>query len=185
MVRQTTESPVGDVAMLDLYARGTQERGYPSVCGWFNWMYNDRANIAARRTEMANEFLKGVTELRKQFDTEPGFARNARKQIKQALRPRATLALLRAIIYQLCRDRRVNLTVNDALDLTHCVVPAAYCDFVLLDRAWYGRLNDARSFLTRSRIGTRVAQQFTQRDSGVTRFLDRLERWEPPENPAS
>jgi integrase len=113
----------------------------------------------------------------KRFETKPGFAKQALRDIRNSTRPRATQALLRALLYRLQRDRKQELTINDAIDMFHCVVPAAYCDFVLLDRKWSAQLNDARTFLRRSGLQTRVAQQFTLRDDGVIKFLDTLEAW--------
>lgn len=149
MVRQTSDSPAGDADMLRLYANGAEQRGYPSVFAWFDWMYKDRGNIAAHRDAMAQSLLDGVNGLRQRFDTEPGFAKSALRDIKNSHRPQATQALLRALFYRLHRDPKLVLTINDAIDIGHCVVPAAYCNFVLLDRSWYVRLQDASTFLRR------------------------------------
>jgi hypothetical protein len=47
----------------------------------------------------------------------------------------------------------------------------------LLDRRWYLRLKDAQDFLRSVGIETRIAEQYTRRDSGVLKFLERLEAW--------
>jgi hypothetical protein len=177
MVRQTAESPAGDSEMLRLYAEAAEQRGWPSVYEWFAYMYTDRASIAARTVAMAQSFLDGVTALRKRFDTEPGFAKSAMRDIKNSTRPRATQALLRALLYRLHRNRRLELTINDAIDIGHCIVPAAYCDFVLADLRWHTQLNDATTLLRRSGIETRVALIYTKRDNGVIKFLEKLEAW--------
>ena len=39
----------------------------------------------------------------------------------------------------LVRDSRLSLSPSDRRDLFHMIVPLAYCDFILLDRAWAGR----------------------------------------------
>lgn len=75
----------------------------------------------------------------------------------------------------------MTLDVKDALDIAHCIVPAAYADFVLLDRRWYVRLKDAEGFLRSVGIETRIAEQYTRRDGGVLKFLERLEAW--PQEP--
>jgi hypothetical protein len=46
-------------------------------------------------------------------------------------------------------------------------------------RAWHARLQDTSGFLKRSGIATRVAQQFTQRDNGVVKFLEAIEAYPP------
>jgi hypothetical protein len=109
MVRQTTETPAGDVDMLKLYANAADLRGWPSVYEWFAYMHTDRARIIASTVAMAQSFLDGVKALRKQFETEPGFAKSAMRDIRNSNRPRATQALLRAIMYRLHRNRALGL----------------------------------------------------------------------------
>lgn len=177
MVRQTRETPAGDLYMLTMYADVAEQLGIASVAPWFNYMHTDRANIQRLRISVAQEFLTGIDLLLQRLRTAQGFAKQALRDIRQSTRPRATQALLRAILYRLRSDPNLKLSLNDALDLMHCIVPAAYCDFVLLDRAWAARLQDATKFLQRSGIETRIAQQFTRRDDGVKRFLETLEAW--------
>lgn len=175
---QTSENPAGDVDMLKLYAEGAEQRGYPSVAGWFAHMHSDRARVAASRKAMAQSVLDGVSELRRRLDTEPDFARSIPREIKNSrCHPRATHALARAVIYQLALDRKLDLTVNDAADLAHCIVPAAYCEFVLLDRGWYARLQDAQRFLKKRGLNAPIARHFTARGGGIVRFLEHLESW--------
>ena len=119
--------------------------------------------------------MESTRELRNRFATDPDFVKLALENVKASKLPRVTQALLRALIYRL--DPGMTLEVNDALDIAHCIVPAAYADFVLLDRRWYLRLKDAQDFLRSVGIETRIAEQYTRRDSGVLKLLERLEAW--------
>jgi hypothetical protein len=87
MVRQTSESPAGDADMLTLYANAVEQRGYPSVYGWFYWMHDDRVNIAKHRDATAQALLDGAKGLRHRCNTEPGFAKSALRDIKNSSRP--------------------------------------------------------------------------------------------------
>jgi hypothetical protein len=101
----------------------------------------------------------------------------ALENVKASTLPRGTQALLRALIYRL--DPKMTLDLNDAIDIAHCIVPAAYADFVLLDRRWYVQLQNAEGFLRSVGIDTRIAEQYTLRDGGVLKFVERLEAWLP------
>ena len=173
---QRNGTPAGDMYLLELYAKSrSQHGGRNSIRNWFVDMQADRRNTGASVQEMAGRFLAAVAELRERLATEPNFVKLARDNIKASILPRATQALLRALIYRL--DPKMALTVNDALDIGHFLVPAAYADFVLLDRRWYLRVEDARNYLRGEGIETRIAEQYTQRDGGVLKFLERLEGW--------
>ena len=178
MVRQTDQSPAGDAAMLQLYAEAAQMRnGKPSVQEWFAAVHTDRARLKPRLDGMAQAFLAGVKALQQRFDAEPGFKNSARRDVETSHRPRSTQALLRAIVFRLQGDRKLQLTTNDAIDVMHCVVPSAYCDFVLVDHSWCVRLSDAREWLDAAGIKSHSAEPFSRRDEGVTRFLELLEAW--------
>jgi hypothetical protein len=169
--------PAGDVRLLDQYARRRTGGRQPSISDWFDYGYADRAGHRADIDEMAERFLDGVAELRNRLATEPPFVKLALENVKASKLPRVTQALLRALIYRL--DPKMTLNVNDALDIAHCIVPAAYTDFVLLDRRWYVQLKNAVGFLRSVGIETRIAEQYTWRDDGVLKFVERLEAWPP------
>jgi hypothetical protein len=178
MVRQTDQSPAGDADMLRLYAEAAEMcNGRPSVQHWFTAVHRERARLKPRLEAMAQAFLQGVKGLQLRFDTEPGFKKSARRDVETSHRPRSTQALLRAIIFRLQGDRKLKLTVNDAIDVMHCIVPAAYCDFVLVDHTWCVRLTGARDWLDEAGIASNVAQPFSRHDHGVTQFLEMLEAW--------
>jgi hypothetical protein len=177
MVGQTKETPAGDVGMLILFAEDALRTGHTSVRGWFRSLHRARASLRTGLQEMGMAFLEGFHGLRGRFENEPGFGKSALHDIKHSTRPRATQAVLRALLYRLQRDRSRELTVNDALDIGHGIVAAAYCDFVLLDRAWCANFKDACTLMRRYGITTRVAEFYAQRDNGVIRFLEQLEAW--------
>jgi hypothetical protein len=128
---------------------------------------------------MADGFLEGFRQLRLQFREDPGFNKNALRNIRMSTRPRATQALLRSLIYRLQRDSSLELDANDALDVGHGLVAAAYYDFVLVDHRWQLRIMDAAKFMRRYGITTRVAELYSQRNDGLLRVLERLEAWPP------
>jgi hypothetical protein len=177
MVGQTRESPAGDSDVLRLFAEDKERAGYPSLAHWFLAMHSGRATLAPHLERMAGEFVKGFVALRTRFQTEAGYAKSALRNIRESPRPRATQALLRALLYRLRTDPNLKLTTNDGIDILHAIVAGAYCDLVLLDGPCHRRLTDAETFMRRWGITTKVALFYSQRDNGVLHFLDRLEAW--------
>jgi hypothetical protein len=177
MVGQRKGSPAGDDDVLRLFAEDAQRAGYPSIRYWFLHMHSARAELASELRALAGEFLKGFEALRTRFRTEPGFSKSALRDIRQSTRPRATQALLRALLYRLRTDPNLKITANDAIDILHAIVAAAYCDLVLLDGPCHRRLTDTERFLRRSGITTKIALFYTQRNDGVPNFLEKLEAW--------
>jgi hypothetical protein len=63
---------------------------------------------------------------------------------------------------------------NDAADLIHAVIPAGYCDFVLLDGKWADRVERVRKRVADQGLRLKLARVFSQRNDGIERFLDEL-----------
>ena len=80
------------------------------------------------------------------------------------------VAISRALAATLFPDRRRRITLNDALDFLHAVVPVARCDVVLLDGGTCDAVERARRKLT----GVTMATAFAGRGDGVDRLLDHL-----------
>ncbi len=176
MTGQARGSPAGDQGMLELFASDAARRGHPSVRHWFNAVHAERAHVRQLLDSMATAFLTAFEEVRANFARDPEYAKNALRSIKATTRPRATQALLRALLYRVQHDRAFKLDTNDALDIGHSIVSASYCDLVLVDRAWNYRVTDAREFLRRCHITTHVAETYAKRD-GALQLLDKLEAW--------
>jgi hypothetical protein len=177
---QTKESPAGDVELLMRFAEATNHVGMDGcVVEWFGALYRARAKLRSDREGMAEALFAGVDGLRKRIDEEPEIAKEIRSPLKNADRPRSTHALLRVLVGQIQADRALPPTVNNAIDFLQCVVPAAYCQYVLVDAQWYARLTRARTQMEAERITAPVAAPYTKKGGGVDAFLAALEA-EPP-----
>ena len=72
-------------------------------------------------------------------------------------------------------DPKTKITRNHAIDLFHAVVPAGYCDLVLLDKHWAAQVDRVRSRLVSAGITVPIAKVFSGKRGGVSRFLNELE----------
>jgi hypothetical protein len=176
MTGNTKESPAGDPGLLAEFAAAASNSNMrQTVIAWFRAMYRARKSLRADRDGMAQAFFLGIEGLRARIAQEPGVAKDMRQPVRNADRPRSTFALLRVLIAQMEADRSLPKTSNNAIDFLHCVVPAAYCRYVLVDAQWFARLNQAKEQMDVGGITASVAMPYTKRNNGVDAFLTALE----------
>jgi hypothetical protein len=141
--------------------------------GLFAHVVAQRALVQANRDRVAAAILKDLSQFCAQ-DSDAAFRALVRAGFKEgAQRPRATLALARALVLEIKADRNAPLTDHDAIDLLHAVVSVAWCELVLLDGRWCDLVDRARRRLEKVGV-TRLAKVFSDRGDGVARFLDAL-----------
>jgi hypothetical protein len=71
---------------------------------------------------------------------------------------------------------------NDAADLIHAVVPAGYCDFVLLDGKWADRIERVRVRARNHGVDMKLARVLSERRNGLELFLQELENFARVDN---
>ena len=180
MTGNTKESPAGDPELLAAFAAAAGNSSMrQAVIEWFRAMYRARKSLRADRDGMAQSLFAGIEGLRARIADEPGVAEDLRQPVRNADRPRSTLALLRVFIAQMEADRSLPKTANNAIDFLHSVVPAAYCRYVLVDAQWFARLNRAKKQMDVGGITAKVAIPYTKRNNGVEAFLTALEGEQP------
>lgn len=87
----------------------------------------------------------------------------------------STGLIARELIGPLVKQRDLKISHNDAIDLTHTVVPVSYCDFVLLDNAWTTRVNQMRKRFTKAGVCIPMAKVFSKKNDGLESFFKELE----------
>lgn len=177
MAGKTRGSPAGDEGLLSMFATLVAKYPRASIMSeYFGSVYTHRAQVTGFRNDMATGFYTGRDALRLRIESEPEIRSELKRGLANANRPRATLALLRALVADWMADEMVPDTPNNVIDLLHCVVPAAYCTYVLLDAQWDDRLRRAAKRITEAGVTARVATSFTKKDGGMLRFIEALER---------
>jgi hypothetical protein len=79
------------------------------------------------------------------------------------------------LIGPLVNQRDLKISHNDAIDLTHTVVPVSYCDYVLLDNGWTTRVNQMRKRFTTAGVCIPMAKVFSKKNDGLESFFKELE----------
>jgi hypothetical protein len=144
-----------------------------SAKGFFSEPTRGRDKLLESFSTLADQVLLAISLLHKRIEEEPEIRARAAKPWEGAERPRATLALFRALTGTPPQSQSQKLKKNDAIDLLHTVVAAAYCDYILLDRSWCHRLDVARRQLGAGGISAPIAKAFSK--AKVQSFLDELE----------
>ena len=176
MTGQTDQSPFGDEAMLAEFASHAAKQGELTAQHWFRWMHEERLQLRALLPGLAQTIFDGLNKLIQKYDSDPAYRRSVDNGLSDADGPRATLALTRAIFTQLQLDRTMTQSQNNAIDIVQTIVPAAYCDFVLLDRQWDSRLRTVGRSLAKVGVKARVARSYSQKS--INEFLIALEGWQ-------
>ena len=128
-----------------------------------------------RFNNLADTVVERIEGLRGQLDTDSEFQAAITRLPSGAPIQRGTRFILRELVRTLLIDSRTKMTRNHAIDLFHAVVPAAYCDLVLLDKHWETQVDRVRTRLISASILIPVAMVFSVRGDGVNRFLKELE----------
>jgi hypothetical protein len=121
-----------------------------------------------------------ILTMKHRWNADPEFRAAVERSPEAAPTGRSTFPLLQALLRPYLRDATAEFTENDTMDLLHSIVPSSYCDIVLLDGKWAAAVNTARSLFSARRIGTHLATVFSERNDGLIRALDRLEKWSSP-----
>ena len=79
-------------------------------------------------------------------------------------------------------DPNAPISANDAIDLLHAAMPVNCCDFVLLDGPWAERVEKMKHRVAKTTMEMPMARCFSQRNSGVQRFLSELEAFDREAN---
>jgi hypothetical protein len=87
----------------------------------------------------------------------------------------STRAVAHELIGRVLKDTPIKLNPNNAIDLSHAVVPVSYCNYVLLDAQWTAMVDDARRRITQAGGAIRLAKVYSKRGNGLDRFLCELE----------
>jgi hypothetical protein len=74
-------------------------------------------------------------------------------------------------------DWKLTFKPNDSTDLSHAVVPTAYCTLVLLDGKWVARVGEMRMRLEQAKFPHLPAQVFSGKDDALQRFRSVFEAW--------
>src|SRR5262249_35680706 len=90
--------------------------------------------------ELAAVFIDRCVALTGACGDDKGF----RRQVRKAPRTGRTLSMLRAVLETFIVDSRWKPARNDVMDFFHTIVPAVYCEHVLLDKKWTDHADRAR-----------------------------------------
>lgn len=128
-----------------------------------------------RFNNLADTIVERIEALRDQLETDLKFQSAIARSPSGTPIQRGTRFILRELVRALIIDPKTKMTRNHAIDLFHAVVPAAYCDLVLLDKHWETQVGRVRSRLVSAGIAVPVAKVFSGKRDGVSRFLHELE----------
>ena len=135
--------------------------------------------------EKRNRFVKFMyertEELRNKLKSDTKFAAMVKGYVDRNIVQCGTRQLTKDILKILILDHGTKMTENNVFDLLHTVVPAAYCDFVLLDSQWASKVEQAKERLQKAGVvGFPIAKVYSQKRDGMNQFLADFEGFSLP-----
>jgi hypothetical protein len=167
--------PHADMELLKVFA--THNRTSLTVfsaSGFF--MAVRKSQLASGSDRLADVFLQKVEDARTSSDRDPQWRDAIDRKPWAPEHGRSTLSLFREVVRGLIGDKKTKLNRNHAMDFYHALVPAVYCDFVLIDKYWEERLKQARRRYAKAQVAFPMAAAFSAKNQGVERFLAELEQ---------
>lgn len=142
-----------------------------SAAGVFDPLNHPR--LIRSKHRLASMTQRALKKLRQHHGDDPTFRRLVMNADRKPETRAATTtdAVMRGLAASLFPDSCREITLNDAIDFLHAVVPVAFCDVVLLDGAMHDLVERARRRLPH----VQMAVTFSGRGDGIERFLSHLE----------
>jgi len=109
------------------------------------------------------------------------FIKKARTTLPSNNRTR-TMIIMSELMRGFYLDPNASIQENDIFDMIHAAMPLNCCDYVLLDGPWMERVEKMRLRIAKAQIDMPIAKCFSQRNNGVTRFLEDLESFDRSNN---
>lgn len=128
------------------------------------------------RERMKTVFVERVSHLRAEYLEDSDFRALVDGTLRRQAAPRGTAVILREVVAGLMRDKSTPITLNDALDFFHTIVPVAYADFALLDGRWRDQVDRLRVRLKRIGVEFPLASVFSG-SGAIDTLIAGLESW--------
>lgn len=123
--------------------------------------------------EFADQVIGHIESLRHDYSNDRGFFSAANRKPTVGQIECGTRFIARELLMSFLKDKRLRITRNHAVDLSHAVVAVSYCDYVLLDAHWATQVEIASKRLSDWGMFFPMARVFSE--SGLEKFFHELE----------
>lgn len=166
--------PHADSALLKVFAELKTHSVKPFTAHNLFCAVQGKNTVVVEFAALADTIIEHVKILREDMDGDSDLGNRVRRLPSGPKIQRGTRYVLRELARTLLIDRGINLRRNHAIDLVHAVVPAAYCDMVLLDKHWEHQVNSVRARFAEANMAVPLAQVYSRRQDGMERLLAAL-----------
>jgi hypothetical protein len=133
---------------------------------------SQKAGVVAKFETFADGIVARIESLRQDYRANRDFSLAVKRVPKGKPIQRGTWFVAREVLGALLVDTDSKVNRHDAVDACHAIVPASYCDFVLLDRRWKALVERARRRFAEGGLSFQVAKVYSE--SGLQDFLAEL-----------
>nr|WP_315205036.1 hypothetical protein [uncultured Albidiferax sp.] len=167
--------PPADLPQLKLFAERAQEAPHGFTMHGFIAMARHLHMHLEPVTKEVVQMIKGGIEAAR---NDPAYVLKARNLLPNDKRTRSYVVMAE-LMREFYLDPSLKISDNDIIDLLHAALPVNCCDFVLLDGAWTNRVAKLKQRISQAGSVLTLANCYSRRDDGVSRFLADLESFAP------
>ena len=126
----------------------------------------------------ADFLIKHIASWRQDYCNKPEFNSAVNRTPKAKKAEFGTRFIARELLGSFIKDEGLQIGKgrrNHAMDLSHAIVPVAYCEYVLLDNYWASQVELARKRIRDGGGVFPMAKVFSEKEDGLVRFIQDLE----------
>jgi hypothetical protein len=133
--------------------------------------------IAGQYDPFADLIINYIKSLRRDYNSDKKFQVRVNQLPKgrQNQYQYGTRFIANELFGSFLKDKRIEISRNHAIDVSHAVVPVAYCNYVLLDGHWATQVERAKKRITDGGLSFSMAKTFSGKANGMEKFLQELE----------
>lgn len=166
--------PPADLPQLKLFSERAQDTPLGFTMKGFISIAHDLHTQLEPVTKEVVEMIRGQIEFHRS-DVE--YVRKVKHTPPNSKRTR-TYVLLSELMREFHINPSLEIKDNDIIDMLHAIVSVNCCDFALLDSAWTNRVLKLKQRIQKTGTEMPLALCYSQRQNGVSKFLDDLENFE-------
>jgi hypothetical protein len=168
-------APHADIGLLDCWAKlslhSTASLKTLTVANVYRLA--QASGITANYGSFTTNSINSIEGLRRDYESNAEFRSRVNRIPSGPQVQRGTRYLRNELVRHFLTIKHLKLTPNHVVDLSHAIVGAAYCDYLLLDNHWRTQLEAAQKRVRKGGLTFPIAKCFSV--NGIEAFLQELE----------
>ncbi len=119
--------------------------------------------IAGKYDGFTDLIIKRIESLRRDYDDNRDFRLRVDRLPRGRPNQYGTRVIASELLGSFLKNKKIRVSRNHAIDVSHAVVAVAYCDYVLLDSHWATQVEQARKRISDGGLSFPMAKVFSEK----------------------